>query len=205
MHSLVKTLLALILVSAITPLPVAARNPQVEDVATLLVAGAMERIEHEVVYDGSYRRIDYPGGDVPDSIGVCTDVIIRAYRQTGIDLQEEVHKDMLANFSKYPQNWGLPKPDSNIDHRRVLNLRTFFQRQGAELAVTEDPDDYLPGDIVTWVIPGNLPHIGIVVRQRPDNSAGPLIVHNIGAGPRLEDILFAFPITGHYRYFGQQN
>jgi uncharacterized protein YijF (DUF1287 family) len=138
-------------------------------------------------------------------MGVCTDVIIRVYRKTGIDLQEELHADMSANFSKYPQNWGLTKPDSNIDHRRVLNLRTFFQRKGAELAVTEDAGDYLPGDIVTWVIPGNLPHIGIVVKQRSEGSARPLIVHNIGCGPRLEDILFDFPITGHYRYFGQRN
>jgi len=201
----IRTFLALILVSAITLLPAGAQNPHEEDFACMLVSGAMERTEHEVVYDGTYRRMDYPGGDVPDSIGVCTDVIIRVYRKAGIDLQEEVHVDMSANFSKYPQNWGLTKPDSNIDHRRVLNLKTFFQRKGARLAITANADDYLPGDIVTWVIPGNLPHIGIVVRQRSEDSTRPLIVHNIGGGPRLEDILFDFPITGHYRYFGRQN
>jgi uncharacterized protein YijF (DUF1287 family) len=205
MPKFVKTLLGLILVSAIIPLSAGGQNPHEEDVIDLLVTGAMERLEHEVTYDGSYRRIDYPGGDVPDSIGVCTDVVIRVYRKAGIDLQEEVHVDMSAHFSKYPQNWGLTKPDSNIDHRRVLNLKAFFQRKGEALPVTSNADDYQPGDIVTWVIPGNLPHIGIVVKQRSEDSTRPLIVHNIGQGPRLEDILFAFPITGHYRYFGQLN
>jgi uncharacterized protein YijF (DUF1287 family) len=205
MLKVIKTLLTFILISAIISLSAGAQNPHEEEIADLLVAGAMERLEHEVIYDGSYRRIDYPGGDVLDSIGVCTDVVIRVYRKAGIDLQEEMHVDMSAHFSKYPQNWGLTKPDSNIDHRRVLNLKTFFQRKGEELAVTSNADDYQPGDIVTWVIPRNLPHIGIVVKQRSEDGTRPLIVHNIGRGPRLEDILFAFPITGHYRYLGQRN
>lgn len=205
MLSFVQTLLTFILLLANTPLPAGARNPHGGDFADLLVAGAMERLEHKGVYDGSYRRIGYPGGDVSDHIGVCTDLIIRVYRKAGIDLQEEVHVDMSADFSKYPKNWGLKKPDSNIDHRRVLNLKTFFQRKGAEVEITSNADDYLPGDIVTWVIPENLPHIGIVVSQRSEDSTRPLIVHNIGHGPVLEDMLFAFPITGHYRYSGQRN
>jgi len=155
-----------------------------------------------VRYDGSYRKIAYPGGDVPDHMGVCTDVIIRTYRAAGIDLQVEVHEDMRAAFSEYPTRWGLGKPDSNIDHRRVLNLMTFFRRQGAAVSVSRDPADYLPGDLVTWLVPVNLPHIGIVVRARTEDGKRPLIVHNIGRGPRREDILFNFPITGHYRYAG---
>jgi uncharacterized protein YijF (DUF1287 family) len=205
MRSFVKAILTFILISAMGPLHARAQNSHEAYVADLLVAGAMERTGHDVLYDGRYRRIDYPGGDVPDHIGVCTDVVIRAYRTSGIDLQAEVHVDMLANFSEYPQNWGLTQPDSNIDHRRVLNLRTFFRRKGAELPITNNPDDYLPGDIVTWVIPGNLPHIGIVVKEQSEDGTRPLIVHNIGRGPRLEDILFAYPITGHYRYLGQRN
>jgi uncharacterized protein YijF (DUF1287 family) len=202
-RSFVKTVLTYIVISAMSPLHAGAQSSHEAYAADLLVAGAMERIRHEVIYDGSYRRIDYPGGDVPDHIGVCTDVVIRAYRRSGIDLQKEIHVDMTANFSEYPQKWSLTKPDSNIDHRRVPNLRTFFRRKGAGLAITNNPDDYLPGDIVTWVIPGNLGHIGIVVKQQSEDGIRPLVVHNIGQGPRLEDILFAFPITGHYRYFGQ--
>jgi uncharacterized protein YijF (DUF1287 family) len=165
-----------------------------------LVAAAIERTNHEVVYDGSYRAIEYPGGDVPDDVGVCTDVVIRAYRKVGIDLQQGVHEDMKANFSKYPNNWGLTRPDPNIDHRRVPNLQVFFKRNGEELPVTNDPRDYQPGDIVTWTIPGNLPHIGIVTDRKVVGTNRPLIVHNIGRGTKLEDMLFQYPITGRYRY-----
>ena len=167
--------------------------------ATQLATAALERTQHRVVYDGSYRRIGYPNGDVPDSIGVCTDVVIRSYRALDIDLQRLVHEDMRANFDAYPKHWGLSRPDSNIDHRRVPNLQTFFTRHGVVLAESSNPEDYVPGDLVTWMLPGNLPHLGIVV-DRKSNDGTPLIVHNIGAGPKLEDILFRFPITGHYRF-----
>ncbi len=165
-----------------------------------LAAAAIERTSHKVSYDGAYRPIDYPNGDVPDHIGVCTDVVIRAYRACGVDLQKRVHEDMRANFNAYPKIWGLERPDPNIDHRRVPNLQTFFKRQGAALPVSEEGSDYRPGDLVTWMLPGNLPHIGIVVDKQSASGGRPLIVHNIGAGPEMADILFEFPITGHYRY-----
>jgi uncharacterized protein YijF (DUF1287 family) len=165
-----------------------------------LVAAAVEQTARPVVYDGSYRRIPYPGGDVPASIGACTDVIVRAYRRIGVDLQVEVHEDMARDFRSYPQLWGLPRPDSNIDHRRVPNLRTYLRRVGAQLAISRRPGDYRAGDLVTWTLPGNLPHIGLVTDRRSATSRSPLVVHNIGRGPQLEDVLFAYPITGHYRY-----
>jgi uncharacterized protein YijF (DUF1287 family) len=165
------------------------------------VDAALERTGQRVIYDGSYRAISYPGGDVPDSVGVCTDVIIRSYRALGVDLQKLVHEDMTSAFEEYPRNWELDKPDPNIDHRRVPNLQVFFSRQGAELPLTSEPADYQPGDIVTWLIPGNLPHIGIVVDRWSSDGRRPLVVHNIGAGPVLEDAVFSFEVTGHYRYF----
>lgn len=171
-----------------------------DGLASKVVKAAMERTRHRVVYDGSYRAIAYPGGDVPDHIGVCTDVVIRAYRKAGIDLQKEVHEDMQTAFSAYPSRWGLKQPDTNIDHRRVPNLQVFFRRHGKSLPVSNDAGDYQPGDLVTWVIPGNLPHIGIVVTRRSSDAKRPMIVHNIGRGPQMEDMLFDFPITGHYRY-----
>ncbi len=173
--------------------------------ADRLVQSAMERLSHKVTYDGRYRKIGYPGGDVPDHIGVCTDLIVRAYRGVGIDLQREVHEDMTAGFEAYPNLWGLKGPDPNIDHRRVPNLRVFFERRGAMLPVTSDPDDYRPGDLVTWSLPGSRPHIGIVAARRSDDGSRPLVIHNIGAGPAIEDVLFRFPVTGHYRYHGAEN
>lgn len=183
----------------IASLPATAELPPFEQ---KLVLAALERTTHTVRYDGAYHRIGYPGGDVPADIGVCTDVIVRAYRTLGIDLQQLVHEDMRAHFSSYPSRriWGLSRPDSNIDHRRVPNLQTFFKRQGTELPISTEASDYQPGAIVTWMLPGNLPHIGIVTDQIAADSGRPLIVHNIGAGPKLEDRLFAFPITGHYRF-----
>lgn len=158
----------------------------------------------KVVYNGAYVSILYPKGDVPATQGVCTDVIIRAYRKLGIDLQKEVHEDMKRNFSKYPKTWGLKKTDTNIDHRRVPNLETFFTRKGQELPVTQNTSDFKTGDLVTWIINGKLPHIGIVthLKSSPDASGGkrPLMVHNIGAGQVLEDCLFSYKIVGHYRY-----
>lgn len=170
--------------------------------AAKLVAAAVERTRHRVSYDGSYRRIAYPGGDVPDNIGVCTDVVIRAYRAgLGIDLQREVHEDMKKAFVKYPKIWGLSRPDTNIDHRRVPNLETFLARHGQALPVTDNPDDYKPGDLVTWRLNGSgLPHIGVVTDRRALFSGNPLIAHNIGWGPKLDDMLFDYPINGHYRY-----
>ncbi|NRQ42414.1 DUF1287 domain-containing protein [Rheinheimera sp. YQF-2] len=167
-----------------------------------LVAAALERTEHQVRYDGRYLRIAYPNGDVPADIGVCTDVVIRSYRALGIDLQQLVHEDMRADFDLYPSKriWGLTKPDSNIDHRRVPNLQTFFSRYGEQLALSRQGIDYQPGDLVTWLLPGNLPHIGIVTDKRSTDGKRPLIVHNIGAGPVLADMLFAYKITGHYRF-----
>ncbi|NNJ90908.1 MAG: DUF1287 domain-containing protein [Gammaproteobacteria bacterium] len=167
-----------------------------------LVNAALERTSHNVRYDGSYLAISYPGGDVPDDIGVCTDVVIRSYRRLGIDLQKLVHEDMLSSFDDYPSRriWGLERTDSNIDHRRVPNLQRFFSRHGRSLEVSSRSDNYLPGDLVTWMLPGNLPHIGIVTDRKFSDGQTPLIVHNIGAGPKLENILFRYEITGHYRY-----
>lgn len=181
--------------SALAQLPV-------DDFATRLVDAAMKRLSYDVTYDGSYRRIDYPNGDVPNHIGVCTDLVVRAYRDVGIDLQQAVHEDMMACFAAYPQFWGHSGPDANIDHRRVQNLQVFFTRKGVVLAKSPNAEDYLPGDLVTWMLPGNLPHIGIVAARRSPDGRRPLVVHNIGAGPKLEDVLFEFPITGHYRYVG---
>jgi uncharacterized protein YijF (DUF1287 family) len=166
-----------------------------------LVHAAIERTSHSVRYDGSYVRIAYPGGDVPADTGVCTDEVIRTYRAVGVDLQKEVHEDMVANFSKYPQTWRRTKPDSNIDHRRVPNLMTFFGRNGESLVLSRDADDYHPGDLVTYDLGGNVPHIGIVV-DRKGASGRYMIVHNIGQGPKLEDVLFNWKLTGHYRYTG---
>lgn len=171
-----------------------------DDFSKRLSTAALKRTEHQVRYDPAYVSIPYPGGDVPADTGVCTDVVIRSYRRLGIDLQQEVHEDMSQHFSLYPKYWGLEKPDTNIDHRRVLNLRVFFDRKGQSLKPSEDASTYLPGDLVTWRLPGGLPHIGIVIDQKTADGERPLIVHNIGAGPKAEDILFKFPITGHYRY-----
>jgi uncharacterized protein YijF (DUF1287 family) len=168
--------------------------------ADRLVAAAIAQTTRRVVYDGSYRRISYPGGDIPDTIGVCTDVVIRSYRALGIDLQQRVHEDMLAAFSAYPRVRGQHSPDSNIDHRRVTNLQVYLRRHGEIVTISRDPRDYLPGDLVTWMLPGHLPHIGIVSDRRSHDGDRPLVVHNIGRGPELDDTLFAFPITGHFRY-----
>jgi len=169
-----------------------------------LVAAAIERTHHAVRYDPSYVQIPYPGGDVPEQTGVCTDEIIRSYRSVGVDLQKEVHEDMAQNFAAYPEKrrWLLAHPDSNIDHRRVPNLMVFFQRKGESLPVTAKAADYAPGDLVTWDLGGGVPHIGIVVDQKSRWSGRYMIVHNIGEGPKMEDVLFNWKITGHYRYFG---
>lgn len=171
-----------------------------------LVAAAFERTKLNISYDPTYFQITYPNGDIPEDRGVCTDVIIRSYRQLGIDLQQLVHEDMEANFSLYPNLWSLKMTDTNIDHRRVPNLEVFFARKGEELPITDNPDDYKPGDIVTWNLrtKGYLPHIGIVSQQTSSNGKIPLIIHNIGRGPQCENILFSYKITGHYRYMPEK-
>jgi len=165
-------------------------------------AAALERTQHSVRYDPAYVRLTYPGGDVPADTGVCTDEVIRAYRAVGIDLQKEVHEDMAANFAVYPRKWGRHEPDPNIDHRRVPNLMVFFSRKGETLPITDRAEDYAPGDLVTWELGHGLTHIGMVVDRKALFTRRYMIVHNIGAGPKLEDVLFDWKITGHYRYFG---
>lgn len=165
-------------------------------------AAALDRTQHKVRYDPAYVRLPYPGGDVPADTGVCTDEVIRAYRAVGIDLQKEVHEDMAANFSAYPQKWGRRGPDANIDHRRVPNLMVFFSRKGESLPITDRSEDYTPGDLVTWDLGGGLTHIGMVVDRKTLFTRRYMIVHNIGQGPKMEDVLFDWKITGHYRYFG---
>ena len=153
-------------------------------------------------YDGSYVRLAYPGGDVPADRGVCTDVVVRALRATGLDLQQAVHEDMRRDFAAYPALWGLRRPDRNIDHRRVPNLETWLRRAGHALPASTRAADYRPGDLVSWRLPGGLPHIGIVSdRRAPDGSGRLLVVHNIGAGARVEDVLLAWPVVGHFRVF----
>ena len=166
--------------------------------ADVLVTAAREQVGVTLTYDPAYRRLGYPNGDVPLNTGVCTDVVIRALRQQGLDLQQAVHQDMRANFRLYPKNWGLSRPDSNIDHRRVPNLMTWFKRQGWALPLGQDAERYRPGDIVTWDLGGGLTHIGII-SDRQAGSGVPLVLHNIGRGTQEEDILFSFKITGHYR------
>ena len=165
-----------------------------------LCIAAFELTKQDVVYDPAYFSIDYPNGDIPDDRGVCTDVIIRAYRECGIDLQKEVHEDMKNNFDSYPIIWGLTTTDKNIDHRRVLNLMKFFERNGTEKPITSNPNDYFPGDIVCWNLGGGVTHIGIVVNIKSQDNQRNMIVHNIGNGQVMEDCLFDFTIIGHYRY-----
>jgi len=166
--------------------------------ADRLASAAMSLTQQQVTYDPSYFKIAYPNGDVPANKGVCTDVVIRAYRQLGIDLQKEVHEDMRANFAVYPNNWGLKTTDKNIDHRRVPNLMTFFSRKGVSLPKSTASADYKAGDVVAWNLGRGLTHIGIVVIA--PNSHKPMVVHNIGNGQELSDCLFSWQIIGHYRY-----
>ena|SRR5688500_10769746 len=165
-----------------------------------LSVSAVSLTDQKVIYDPKYYVIKYPSGDVPSDRGVCTDVVIRAYRNIGIDLQKEVHEDMKNNFSAYPKNWGLKTTDKNIDHRRVPNLMKFFERQDAKLAISDKANDYKPGDIVCWNLGGAITHIGIVVDKKSNDGKRNLIVHNIGAGQVLGDCLFEYKIIGHYRY-----
>jgi hypothetical protein len=171
------------------------------DLIQAVVENARKQTRITKHYDPSYVNIDYPLGDVPMDRGVCTDVVVRALRAVDVDLQELIHRDMKRHFSKYPRKWGLSRPDPNIDHRRVPNIRRYFERTGKALEVTDNGSDYLPGDIVSWKIPGNLDHIGIIVDVPVTDTDRYAVVHNIGRGAEIEDVLFAFEITGHYRYF----
>ena len=161
---------------------------------------ALDLTHQQVSYDPTYFVIKYPNGDVPANKGVCTDVVIRAYRKMGIDLQKEVHEDMISHFTLYPKKWGLKKTDTNIDHRRVWNLMKFFSRKGSSLAVSNQGNDYQEGDVVCWDLGGGITHIGVVVDKKSADGKRPLIVHNIGAGQVLADCLFSYKIIGHYRY-----
>jgi hypothetical protein len=165
-----------------------------------LAAAAIERTHHVVRYDPAYVRIPYPGGDIPASTGVCTDEVIRAYRSVGVDLQKEVHEDMERYRGAYPKRWPAASTDSNIDHRRVPNLMVFFTRHGQSLPRSVEASDYHPGDLVTWNLGGGITHIGIVVDKISPESGRYMIVHNIGQGPQMEDVLFNWKIIGHYRY-----
>lgn len=201
--ALVVVACAALATTLISQAPRPAPAPRLDDFTARLVAAANGRPKVTVRYDPKYVRIAYPGGDVPAGTGVCTDEIIRIYRALGIDLQKEVHEDMAANFQLYPRKFGLDRPDTNIDHRRVPNLRVFFARRGTSLPITTNAADYQPGDLVTWDLtdnPGGPTHIGIVVDHWFGQRYG--VVHNIGAGPQLEDVLFTWKITGHYRYRG---
>jgi len=176
---------------------------QEELFAEELAAAALLLTEQEVAYDPAYYAIDYPMGDVPSDRGVCSDVVIRAYRYLDIDLQEEVHKDMQAHFELYPDIWALNRPDANIDHRRVPNLMKYFERYGREMPMTTNPADYQAGDIVCWNLGGAITHIGILVNRRSPDGLRPMVVHNIGRGQVFEDCLFDFRIIGHYIYQGK--
>lgn len=177
-------------------------SAQEKDFYDRLSDAAIELTRSKVIYDPTYFSIPYPHGDVPANKGVCTDVVIRAYRKMNIDLQKEVHEDMKANFSKYPsqKKWGLKKTDTNIDHRRVNNLEVFFTRKGIAKPIATTPEDYKPGDIVSWKLDNGLPHIGIVVNRKSAEGKRYLMVHNIGGGQVMEDCLFAWKIVGHYQY-----
>jgi uncharacterized protein YijF (DUF1287 family) len=166
-----------------------------------MLDGAIAQAGVTTEYDPAYVALEYPGGDVPEKTGVCSDVVVRAFRKAGIDLQKEVHEDMQAARSSYSTKWGSNAPDKNIDHRRVLNLMKYFERQGKSLPISDAADDYQPGDIVAWELSSGVDHIGIVTNMMSDSDGRLLIVHNIGAGTRIEDVLLDWTIKGHYRYF----
>ena len=166
--------------------------------AATLVDAAREQIGVTKSYDPGYRKLDYPGGDVPKQTGVCSDVVVRAFRTFGFDLQKEVHEDMAKAFDQYPHKWRLTRPDPNIDHRRVPNLMTYFKRQGWSVLVTAKPAEFKSGDVVVWDLGGGVTHIGIVSNRRSPDGI-PLVIHNIGQGAKEENILFRHEMIGHYR------
>lgn len=166
-----------------------------------VIDSAIEQTHITTSYDSAYVRIPYPDGDVPSNTGVCSDVVVRAFRKAGVDLQVKVHEDMSAHFSAYPHQWGLTIPDPSIDHRRVPNLMTYFKRQGKAITITQNALDYHPGDVVAWDFGSGKTHIGLISDRQDSKTNRFLIVHNAGLGTRLEDRLFDWPIIGHYRYF----
>jgi uncharacterized protein len=194
--------LACLVLALLIRLPLAAAAPDIPPLLRKMLDAAHAQVGVTVRYDPAYESIPFPGGDVPMERGVCTDVVVRAYRAAGIDLQLLLNEDMRKAFHLYPRNWGALKPDPNIDHRRVPNLAVFFTRHGQSLPVTQEPHGYKPGDIVAWKLPDGRPHIGIVSDRTTDGR--PLIVHNIGQGAQVEDLLFGFTITGHYRYLPEK-
>ncbi len=167
--------------------------------AQSFLQAAHRQTESFVAYDSKYTPIAYPNGDVPLSRGVCSDVVIRAYRAIGIDLQQLVHEDMAAHFDLYPKRWGLTAPDANIDHRRVPNLMTFFSRFGQVLPISRDPKDYKPGDLITNR-PGGGTHIAVVSDVISPISGRLMVIQNCGFGTRQDDDLLRYPFLGHYRY-----
>jgi hypothetical protein len=177
-----------------------ARVTRSENPGLEIAAAALAQVGVTTIYDPAYVKLAYPGGDVPMERGVCCDVVVRALRKIGVDLQKLVHEDMAANFAKYPKIWGLSRTDRNIDHRRVPNLQKFFERRGKALPLPGDDTDYRPGDVVAWRFPNNLYHIGIVVEGTVPGSTRPWIVHNVGSGAQREDVLRAWKIIGHYRW-----
>jgi uncharacterized protein YijF (DUF1287 family) len=186
--------------------PISKEKPAVAEIESPLVGtlleNAVEQTKITKNYTQAYFVIPYPNGDVPADTGACTDVVVRAFRKAGVDLQKEVHEDMRVNFGLYPRKWGLAKPDTNIDHRRVPNLQTFFARRGKSLPVSQQAVEYKPGDVVTWDLDGKgMTHIGVVSNIRNDAENRYLIIHNIGSGTRAEDVLFRWKVTGHFRYF----
>jgi uncharacterized protein len=181
------------------PIETQVASPKLKQV----LQAAMAQTKYTRGYDPAYVAIAYPGGDVPRESGVCTDVVIRAFRAIGVDLQQDVHEDMKRNFAAYPPDWGLSGTDTNIDHRRVPNLMKYFERQGKAIAITNRKEDYLPGDVVTWNLGEGQEHIGIVTQFKSAQTGQFLIVHNIGAGARLEDIVLNWPVIGHYRGVGE--
>lgn len=182
-----------------TLLTLSCEKQEQERPSTPLVDAARNQIGITVKYDPAYEKLSYPGGDVPKERGVCTDVVIRAMRDAlNFDLQEAVHLDMKANFQLYPPLWGLTSTDRNIDHRRVPNLQTFFERKGWKLELTKDPKHYQAGDLVTCTVPSGRPHI-MIVSNRTNSKGVPLIIHNLGSGTKEENQLFTFKLTGHYR------
>ncbi len=191
-------LISIGVVSNVTAQQRTVQQKQISARGHIVAQAAQQQIGVTLFYDPSYVRLEYPGGDVPQDRGVCSDVIIRAFRAAGVDLQRLLHEDMRRNWNAYPKNWGLKRPDANIDHRRVANLEVFFSKRGKKLPANQI---LLPGDVVTWTLPSGQLHLGIVTSKLEPTGKRPLIVHNIGSGAQLEDVLTAWAFRAHYRYF----
>ena len=190
---------------AVGPAAVADTVQAVKPANVKLVETARARTLLDIRYDPKYVKLSYPAGDVDPATGVCTDVVIRTFRAAlNFDFQKAVHEDMKRNFSSYPKNWGLKRADKNIDHRRVANLEAFLKRKGASVPITKKPEDYRPGDIVTWRLGGRLPHIGIISDKKSDWGT-PLVIHNVGGGVVEDDLLFNTDINGHFRFLPKSN